>query len=119
MFDTVQLSIFDMQTVDGEEPQFDDFDRILQSGSGFYGGKARIEAFCKQGASLLEMEAFLKREYGNGGRSFSFNDGENGVVNYDAKGIFAARWNDYGNGKTYSWKQVAKRIKELIIMSKY
>ncbi|HJA25322.1 MAG TPA: hypothetical protein H9795_04630, partial [Candidatus Fournierella merdigallinarum] len=63
-----------------------DWRAALASGSGFENGKARIIAYYAENHSAKERTAFLKQEYGTGGRSWTFQDGSNGFLDYDASG---------------------------------
>ena len=86
-----------------------DWRAALASGSGFENGKARIAAYYAGNHSAKERTAFLKQEYGTGGRSWTFQDGSNGLLDYDASGI---ELRSYPNGQEQrrKWQEGAKRI---------
>ena len=64
-----------------------DWRAALASGSGFENGKTRIAAYYAENHSAKERVAFLKQEYGTGGRSWTFQDGSNGFLDYNARGV--------------------------------
>ncbi|OUQ34861.1 N-domain protein, SNF2 family [Faecalibacterium sp. An121] len=90
----------------------------LASGSGFEHGKERIAAYYAENHSAKERTAFLKQEYGTGGRSWTFQDGSNGFLDYDASGI---KLRSYPNGQEQrlKWPEVEKRIHVLIATGRY
>ena len=59
-----------------------------------------------------------EKEYGTGGRSWTFQDGSSGFLNYDARGV---KLREYaGNHKQLlKWSEVEKRIHVLIAMGQY
>ena len=97
----------------------EEVDRILIRGSGFEDGKFRIyEQFTKQ-ASINQNAIFLKNEYGIGGAhpAFGFIDED-----YDSKGITLTKSTMIGANETsytIKWKNVAKRISQLISLDRY
>ena len=95
-----------------------DWRAALASGSGFENGKARIIAYYAEHHSAKERTAFLKQEYGTGGRSWTFQDGSNGFLDYDASGI---KLRSYPNGQEQrlKWPEVEKRIHVLIATGQY
>ena len=95
-----------------------DWRAALASGSGFENGKARIIAYYAENHSAKERTAFLKQEYGTGGRSWTFQDGSNGFLDYDASGV---KLRSYPNGQEQrlKWPEVEKRIHVLIATGKY
>ena len=95
-----------------------DWRAALASGSGFENGKARIIAYYAENHSAKERTAFLKQEYGTGGRSWTFQDGSNGFLDYDASGI---KLRSYPNGQEQrlKWPEVEKRIHVLIATGQY
>lgn len=87
----------------------------LLRGSGFQGGKDRIERFYRDNhPDTSEFAAMLKKEYGIGGHSGS---GEVKWFNHDGKGI-AIEFTD-GAKLTLTWREAAKRIAELIESGEY
>ena len=95
-----------------------DWRAALASGSGFENGKARIAAYYAGNHSAKERTAFLKREYGTGGRSWTFQDGSNGFLDYDTSGI-KLRSYPKGQEQRLKWLEVEKRIHVLITMGQY
>ena len=95
-----------------------DWRAALASGSGFENGKARIAAYYAENHTQKERVEFLKQEYGTGGRSWTFQDGSNGFLDYDASGV---KLRSYPNGQEQrlKWPEVEKRIHVLIAMGQY
>ena len=95
-----------------------DWRAALASGSGFEHGKARIAAYYAESHTLKERIEFLKKEYGTGGRSWTFQDGSNGFLDYDASGV---KLRSYPNGQEQrlKWPEVEKRIHVLIATGQY
>ena len=95
-----------------------DWRAALASGSGFENGKERIAAYYTEHHSAKERTAFLKQEYGTGGRSWTFQDGSNGFLDYDASGV---KLRSYPNGQEQrlKWPEVEKRIHVLIATGQY
>ena len=96
----------------------DDIALAMASGSGFANGKERILAFFQEDHTPKERAEFLKKEYGIGGRSWTFLDGSHGFLEYNARGI---KLRSYPNGQEqrFSWSDAAKRISLLIATGKY
>ena len=90
----------------------------LASGSGFAHGKERIAAFFQENHTPKERAEFLKNEYGIGGRSWTFQDGRNGFLEYNAQG-FSLRSYPEGQEQRLKWPEVEKRILILIAAGKY
>lgn len=61
---------------------------------------------------------FLKKEYGIGGHSHTYLNGESGFVDHDGKGIHFSNHN-YKEKHTITWKVVARRLRELIALDRY
>ena len=95
-----------------------DWRAALASGSGFANGKERIAAYYTEHHSAKERTAFLKQEYGTGGRSWTFQDDSNGFLDYDARGV---KLRSYPNGQEQrlKWPEVEKRIHVLIATGHY
>ena len=96
----------------------EDIALAMASGSGFTNGKERIVAFFQEDHTPKERAEFLKKEYGIGGRSWTFLDGSPGFLDYDSRGI---KLRSYPEGKEqrFSWSDAAKRISLLIATGKY
>ena len=95
----------------------DEIDETLISGSGFSGGKQRINEFFNKSHTLQEQAEFLKNEYGTGGRSPAISDAMGSGEWYDANGIKF----DKNNCKDIflNWNQVAGRIQKLLDAGRY
>ena len=95
-----------------------DWRAALASGSGFEHGKERIAAYYAENHTQKERIEFLKQEYGTGGRSWTFQDGSNGFLDYDASGV---KLRSYPNGQEQrlKWPEVEKRIHVLIATGQY
>ena len=108
--ETEQVSVFSFSEADWRA--------ALVSGSGFEHGKERIAAYYAENHSAKERTAFLKQEYGTGGRSWTFQDGSNGFLDYDASGV---KLRSYPNGQEQrlKWPEVEKRIHVLIATGQY
>ena len=95
-----------------------DWRAALASGSGFEYGKERIAAYYAENHTQKEHIEFLKQEYGTGGRSWTFQDGSNGFLDYDASGV-KLRSYPKGQEQRLKWPEVEKRIHVLIAMGQY
>ena len=95
-----------------------DWRAALASGSGFANGKERIAAYYTEHHSAKERTAFLKQEYGTGGQSWTFQDGSNGFLDYDASGV-KLRSYPKGQEQRLKWSEVEKRIHVLIATGQY
>ena len=95
-----------------------DWRTALASGSGFANGKERIAAYYTEHHSTKERTVFLKQEYGTGGRSWTFQDGSNGFLDYDASGV-KLRSYPKGQEQRLKWSEVEKRIHVLIATGQY
>ena len=95
-----------------------DWRAALASGSGFEYGKERIAAYYAENHTQKEHIEFLKQEYGTGGRSWTFQDGSNGFLDYDASGV-KLRSYPKGQEQRLKWSEVEKRIHVLIATGQY
>ena len=95
-----------------------DWRAALASGSGFENGKTRIAAYYAEQHTQKERAAFLKQEYGTGGRSWIFQDGSSGFLDYDARGV---KLREYAGNREQllKWPEVEKRIRVLIAAGQY
>lgn len=100
----------------------EEIDHVLRRGSGFQNGKLRIFQHYQQAYPLQERAAFLKKEYGIGGGSHVFANGQKGNIWYDGKGLCISR----DSGSAFSnpdlripWRKAAQRIGELIAQGQY
>ena len=95
----------------------EEIDNALTIGSGVVNGKFRIYEYLSRGLSSNENANFLKQEYGIGGTS----ENEDGISKwYDSKGMTLSKgFGDNAPTLKLSWKQVEKRIRELISIDRY
>ena len=91
---------------------------LCRHGSGFANGKLRIYKFFEDMPSSDAAITFLKKEYGIGGHSHTYLNGESGFVDHDGKGIHFSNHN-YKEKHTITWKVVARRLRELIALDRY
>ena len=96
----------------------EDIALALASGSGFAPGKERIAAFFQENHIPKERAEFLKKEYGIGGQSWTFQDGSHGFLDYDSRGIKLRSYPE-GQEQRFSWSDAAKRIGVLIAAGIY
>ena len=94
-----------------------EIDNVIKIGSGFVEGKERIAEFYSGNPSKAEAVEFLKKEYGQGGRSIYLSDGTSGYTSYDSKGIKID--DNKGNVRTLSWSEVDNHIRNLIDRGEY
>ena len=109
------------QPDDGSYITEDDVNVIITRGSVFEGGKYRIYNHFQQKKTEKETVAFLKKEYGIGGFSWTFADGGSGFVSFDGKGfsILYDFKDDLRYEKKLKWKEVGKRLEYLVRMDRY
>lgn len=82
--------------------------KALLNGTGVVDGKQRVYEFFKKETNLIKRSNMLKKEYGTGGMT-----GPNKLT---------LNWNEKGfsiDNKLFTWKEVAKRISDLIDAGKY
>ena len=93
-------------------------------GSGFCEGRFRIQEFFSATVlpTVKEQADWLKKEYGIGGRTWDFRDGERGFLDYDAKGLRIKRYasdNDPDYFRLLPWNEVARRLHLLVHNDQY
>lgn len=98
--------------------QADIDNELCRHGSGFANGKLRIYKFFEDMPSSDAAITFLKKEYGIGGHSHTYLNGESGFVDHDGKGLHFSNYN-YKEKHTITWKAVARRLRELIAIDRY
>ena len=90
----------------------------LCRGTGFEHGKYRVYQFYQELHSVDDAIKFLKKEWGIGGHSHTFLNGEEGFVDHDSKGITFAIYNK-NLRKTISWKEVDAHLRLLMANDRY
>ena len=100
---------------DGTHINEQDIVDVLVMGSGFCEGCFRIQEFFSATVlpTVKEQADWLKKEYGIGGRTWDFRDGERGFLDYDAKGLKIKRYasnDDPGYFRLLPWNEVARRL---------
>lgn len=109
---------------DGTHIDEQDIVDVLVMGSGFCEGRFRIQEFFSATVlpTVKEQADWLKKEYGIGGRTWDFRDGERGFLDYDAKGLKIKRYasdNDPGYFRLLPWNEVARRLHLLVHNDQY
>jgi len=99
----------------------DEIDSILTGGSGVSGGKIRIYEYFQQGHDAKDNIAFLKDEYGTGGRSHALIGNDQSWEDHDSKGIKLTKGNIMDPYATaiLKWNIVEKRIRELVAADQF
>ena len=90
----------------------DEIDHALDRGSGVEGGKGRIYEYFTADHTGKEKAAFLKDEYGIGGRSHAVSGASHSDESHDSRGIVLKKAG-CANAEL-SWTKVAARIDALI-----
>ncbi len=109
---------------DGTHIDEQDIVDVLVMGSGFCEGRFRIQEFFSATVlpTVKEQADWLKKEYGIGGRTWDFRDGERGFLDYDAKGLRIKRYAS-DNAPDYfrllPWNEVARRLHLLVHNDQY
>ena len=130
----VQLSIFptieqQMEAIEQAEDEKssafsisqEEIDNVLCKGTGVVNGKYRVYQHYQQHHTSKETVAFLKNEYGIGGRTHYFLDGTSGSESHDGKGITIIK-DSFSISEMrilLSWEKVQKRLGELIATERY
>ena len=91
---------------------------LRKHGSGFAGGKQRIMALYQTQPDRKLRAKALAKEYGIGGHSHDFLDGNRGFVNHDWKGLEFDHYPDHQK-ITLKWAQVEKYIDLMIQSDRY
>ena len=109
---------------DGTHIDEQDIVDVLVMGSGFCEGRFRIQEYFSAAVlpTVKEQADWLKKEYGIGGRTWDFRDGERGFLDYDAKGLRIKRYAS-DNAPDYfrllPWNEVARRLHLLVHNDQY
>ena len=122
--DTEKIEFPTPDEVDIKQESFitqDEIDSILTGGSGVSGGKLRIYEYFQKGHDSKDNIAFLKNEYGTGGRSHALIGNDQSWEDHDAKGIKLSKGSIMEPYATaiLSWNIVEKRIRELVAEDRY
>ena len=122
--DTEKIEFPTPDSVDIKQESFitqDEIDSILTGGSGVSGGKLRIYEYFQQGHDSKDNIAFLKNEYGTGGRSHALIGNDQSWEDHDAKGIKLSKGSIMEPYATaiLSWNIVEKRIRDLVAEDRY
>lgn len=89
----------------------------IRKWSGFENGRVRIYcASCSMG--VKELAEYMKEEYGIGGNSITFPDGQNGFADFRASGIELRVWKTQ-EVETHRWTEAAAEVKRLIYANEY
>jgi len=93
----------------------------LIDGSGVADGKYHIYLYWQEPHTPQDRAAFLRQEYGTGGRSNAFKDTQHGWENHDGKGIKLTKGSLLNPDAEVllTWNRIAKRIGELISLDRY
>ena len=67
---------------------------------------------------VKELAAFMKDEYGIGGNSITFPDGQSGFADFRASGIELRVWKTQ-EVETHRWTEAAAEVKRLIYANEY
>ena len=124
-FPTVEEQIEQINLAEDEQPSAfsipqQDIIRALCEGSGFEGGKFRINGWFEGQHGNADTVKFLKNEYGTGGQTFKLSDGSLGNLWFNAKGFFLSHEIDTVNPEIkLTWKDVAGRLHDLVLSGRY
>ena len=91
---------------------------LRRHGSGFMGGKQRIMALYQTQPDRSLRAKALAKEYGIGGHSHDFLDGNSGFVNHDWKGLEFDHYPEHQK-ITLKWAQVEQYIDLMIQSDRY
>ena len=93
----------------------------LLHGSGFVGGKFRVEKMCYSDMSPQERAKAIKKEYGQGGAAWPLEgNGLHGYDSFHAKGLHLQWRDDEGEKEGHiSWTVVEERIRYLVERNEY
>lgn len=90
-----------------------DIDAVLRRGTNVQGGKLRIYEQYQKGISHNDAVKLLKKEYGDGARSYTFSDGTTGFVDFRPAKGFVFWQNASGEETPVTWTKVEKRLRLL------
>ena len=95
----------------------DEIDMNLSGGSNIAGGRGRIYEFFNAEHTVSEQAKFLSNEYGISGRTSALSDATGSYQDHSGKGISFRK--DGCTEIQMSWRNVAKRITELVRNDRY
>ena len=95
----------------------DEIDAAITGGSGVSGGKGRIYTFFQERHTDKEKTAFLRQEYGTGGRSHALSGATHSGEDHDGKGLHYKKQDCPEVHLT--WEKVSRRIAGLIQAGRY
>ena len=98
-----------------------DIDEVLIFGSGFEGGKSRINKYFEGSFSYDGAAKFLKDEYGTGGMTLNLSNHIRARTNHDSKGLVITVGDNERDTDMVrlTWTDVARRISRLIDEGRY
>ena len=106
------------QMDDGSVITDEEINLALAAGSNFENSKFRI--FQQFTTTQGDHAAFLKKEYGSGGRSWDYQSGAHGWVDHGPAGLKLILTNEEGRfERRLPWRAAAKRIAYLIEMQRF
>ena len=98
-----------------------EIDEVLSLGSGVADGKYRIYLYFLETHTLQNRAAFLRQEYGIGGRSHTLKAADHSWEDHNGKGIKITKGSllDPDAETLLTWSKAAKHIGELIAAERY
>ena len=126
IFQTIEQQMEAIQQAEDEKSSAfsisqEEIDYVLCKGTGVENGKFRVYQHYQEQHTSKENVAFLKNEYGIGGRTHYFLDGTSGSESHDGKGITIIK-GEISKPEIrifLSWGKVQKRLGELIVTGRY
>ena len=116
----VKAKSWSKPVIDGAGSYISDLDinDALCIGSGSAESHYRIQDYFSSSNLPPEKEqvSFLKKEYGIGGQSWTFSNGQSGWLEYDSKGLSLRRdgyFDTAGYRRSFRWPEIAERIRSL------
>lgn len=99
----------------------DEIDLVLQNGTGVVDGKFRVADYFSQERADADAAAFLRKEYGTGGRAPGIPGCDESCIQHDSKGLRIQKGSTLESqlSITLSWAETAKRMQELIRRDDY
>jgi N12 class adenine-specific DNA methylase/archaellum component FlaC len=95
----------------------EDIDFAMSLGGPLEGSKGRIARICMEYTKPKETADALKREYGVGGGSVVYPDGERGWMQYNAKGIEIFKGSH--ESVVLTWPDVREKLTKLVSWNRY